>query len=256
MAGALKAPPTELTSVGLQRIGQLTPAGHAELRVDALQVVVHGADRQEQPLGDGLARLALRGERGDVALAGGERHDHDERRSGPASGHPRSVPASAVARTPSVAAARRSPCRWNACAASVADSAASSRAPSPLEAIGHLDERIRQARGRGCRMRSRRRRRGRLRTAPRARRDGRRRRPGRRDGRHRGGATPLVIRYPLAVASSAAARSTSRAPGRSPVATSAHARPSSCSAGSNRNAGRRSNSSTAAAAAAASPRLA
>ena len=69
-------------------------------------------------------------ERGDVALAGGERHDHDERRSGPASGHPRRPPASAAARTPSAAAARPSPCRWNACAASVADSAASSRAPS------------------------------------------------------------------------------------------------------------------------------
>ena len=41
-----------------------------------------------------------------------------------------------------------------------------------------------------------------------------------------------------------------------PIATSAHARPSSCSAGSNRNAGRRSNSSTAAAAAPASPRVA
>ena len=126
----------------------------------------------------------------------------------------------------------------------------------PLEAIG----RLRRAPPAGRRPRpphgSRRRRRGRPRTA-----DARSPRRSTTDAGSPRRATSWrsqasAIRYPVVERKVRCGAQHATSPGRSPVATSAHARPSSCSAGSNRNAGRRSISTTAAAAAAASPRQA
>ena len=255
MTGALKAPPAELTSAGSSASASWRSPGDAELRVDVLQVVVHGADRQEQPLGDGLARLALGGERGDVTLAGGERHDHDERRSGPASGHPR---------TPPPAPRRGRPAPPRHVGPRVAGTLARPRWPTRRRGAGRRSARTDRSRRRappdGRRSPQRHAPRTAATSSPSQSAASSPRRSATEAGSPRRATSwrshASVIRYPLADARSAAARSTSRAPGRSPVATSAQARPSSCSAGSNRNAGRRSNSSTAAAAAAASPRLA
>src|SRR4051812_47275850 len=56
-----------------QHLGQLTPACHAELGVDALEVVVDRAHRQHQLRRDLLAGPALGGRQGDLPFAGGER---------------------------------------------------------------------------------------------------------------------------------------------------------------------------------------
>ncbi len=75
----LPRPPTREFSgrpAGTQVLGEGAPPGDAELQVDPLQVVVHRAGGDEEPLGDLAAREAVGGEQRHLLLAGGEVGSH------------------------------------------------------------------------------------------------------------------------------------------------------------------------------------
>ena len=140
----------------------------------------------------------------------------------------------------------RSPCRWNTWAASVAASAAMRVAPmrarNGVTSVRAWARPVAPPRARaGRRSRS-----ARPRTLRPAGPDARPPMPGRRAGRPRAGATLRCCGSRGTPIASAPDRSTWRPPGRSPPATSAHARPSSCSACWNGKGGSRSSSVAAA----------
>jgi hypothetical protein len=70
----IQASPTVRTGQRAQNVSELGATGHAELGVDPGKVVVDGANRDEQPLGDDPGRQPVGGQLRDLALAIRERH--------------------------------------------------------------------------------------------------------------------------------------------------------------------------------------